>query len=443
MQIWAEKSLNILKKRNREMLKILVTNDDGIDVHGLTILVEALAKHADVYVVAPADQQSGKSHSITFMREVTPQRRDVNGAVEAWVLDGTPADCVMWAIDYLKEEEDITPDFVISGINLGYNTGLAAYYSGTVAGAREGAINGIKSIALSVGSHEAKFFDYLIGLLPQLMQMSMKIDPRTILSVNAPDLPSWDIKGVRVAEAAPCGYGLRFFFSKTENGNYQMGGVPAPTDGRMRYDIDWCDAGYVAVSPLPTTLSDPAALMRLKGQTMQTECLTVIVDAQQGMLSRLKKPEKFERNITKFVHAVSRMSKPVLFAETAGMGELLPELASYVGETERVAHIHPDAWAAPDMEKLVSAVDVGRVMIAGAASNVELLQTALGFVDRGYEVTVIEDCCAASNKSGHRIAMKDLAEAGCRISTLETEVMQLAATCTKQVLDSVKNILFT
>ena len=177
---------------NSSLPKVLVTNDDGIDAHGLRILVDALAKHADVYVAAPADQQSGKSHSITFLREVTPQERDVKGAVAAWVLDGTPADCVMWAIDFLRDEEGVEPDFVISGINLGFNTGLAAYYSGTVAGAREGAINGIRSIALSVGGHDAinaQHFDYLVGLLPQLMEMSSQIDPGIILSVNAPDIP--------------------------------------------------------------------------------------------------------------------------------------------------------------------------------------------------------------------------------------------------------------
>ena len=425
------------------MLKVLVTNDDGIDVHGLTILVEALAQHADVYVVAPKEQQSGKSHSITFMREVSPEECDVKGAVAAWVLDGTPADCVMWAIDYLKDELDITPDYVISGINLGYNSGLAAYYSGTVAGAREGAINDIRSIALSVGHHEAKHFDYLLGLLPRLMEMSDKISPRTILSVNAPDLPSWDIKGVKICEAAPRGYGVKFGFHKTENGNYQLSGAPDFIDDRMRYDIDWNDAGYVAISPLPTSLADPVALMRLKGQTAQSECLTVIVDAQQNMLGRLKKPAKFEENITKLVHAISRMGMPILFTEAGGLGDLLPELGSYAGEAEKVEHVHPDAWTSPDMEKVVSSIDVERVLIAGAASNIELLQTAQGFIERGYEVTVIEDCCAAAKKNDHRIAMKDLEEAGCRISTLGTEVMQLASSCTKQVLDSVKNILFT
>ena len=266
------------------MIKVLVTNDDGIDAHGLRILVEALSKHADVYVVAPADQQSGKSHSITFLREVTPQERDVKGAVAAWVLDGTPADCVMWAIDYLRDEEGVEPDFVISGINLGFNTGLAAYYSGTVAGAREGAINGIRSIALSVGGQggmEVQYFDYLVGLLPQLMEMSMQIDPGIILSVNSPDIPSWEIRGMRVCAAAPRGYGIRFFFEKKKNGSYQMTGGADYLDDNMRYDIDWCAAGYVAVSPIPTTLSDTAALMRLKGLVKETDCLTLIIDPQE------------------------------------------------------------------------------------------------------------------------------------------------------------------
>ena len=425
------------------MLKVLVTNDDGIDALGLRVLVEALMEHADVYVVAPKEQQSGKSHSITFMREVTPEERELKGAVAAWVLNGTPADCVMWAIDYMRDEMDITPDFIFSGINMGYNSGLAAYYSGTVAGAREGAINGIRSIALSVGSHDAKFFDYILGLLPRFMEMSRKISPRTILNVNAPDVPSWDIKGVRIAEAAPRGYGVTFGFHKTENGNYQMSGGPDFTDDKMRYDIDWNDAGYVAVSPLPTSLADPVALMRLKGQTAQSECLTVIVDAQQQMLGRLKKPERFEKQITKLTHAVSRMGLPLILTETGGRGDLLPDIKKYAGDAETVGHVHPDAWTSPDMERIVKSVDAERVLIAGAASNIELLQTALGFIERGFEVTVAEDCCAAAKKSDHHVAMKDLEEAGCRVSTLGTEVMQLASSCTKQVLDSVKNILFT
>ncbi len=429
-------------KRKTKMIKVLVTNDDGINEIGLRVLVEALANHADVYVVAPKEQQSGKSHSITFMREISPAEREVKGAVAAWEIDGTPADCVMWAIDFLKRE-GVTPDFVISGINLGYNTGLAAYYSGTISAAKEGAINGIRSIALSMGNHEATHFDYTIGLLPQLMEMSEKIDPRTILSVNAPDIPSWDVKGVRVAEAAPAGYGIRFLFHETENGRYQMSGVPAFTDGNMRYDMDWVKAGYVCVSPIPTSLADPVALMRLKGQTVDEDCLTLIVDPQEKMPVRMKTAGGLINNLEKLAHAVSRMGKPLLIAESYDMGDILPQLTDYTAEAETVRHIHPDVWTAPDLEKFVAAIDCKRILLAGAATNVELLQTAEGCLKRGYEVVVLEDCCGSADTLGHELAIKLMEEQGCRRSTLETEVMQLAGTCTKQVLDAVKNILLT
>ena len=425
--------------------KVLVTNDDGIDAHGLRILVEALAEHADVYVVAPKEEQSGKSHSITFLREVTPQERDVKGAVEAWVLDGTPADCVMWAIDYMKDEEGITPDYVISGINLGFNTGLAAYYSGTVAGAREGAINGIRSIALSVGGLNGtpSHFDYLIGLLPQLMEMSARIDPGTILSVNAPDLPSWEIKGVRIAETAPRGYGIRFFFEKKKNGNYQMTGAADYLDDNMRYDIDWCAASYIAVSPIPTTLSDPAALMRLKDLTVKADCLTLIVDPQEKMPVRIRETDRLGNNLERLTHAVSRMGMPVILAESYDMGGIIPRVGQYAGEAETVRHIHPDVWTAPDLERFVSAVDCSSVLIAGAATNVEILQTVPGFLKRGYKVIVLEDCCGSADELGHDLSIKMMEDMGCVISTLETEVMKLAGSCSRQVLDAVKNILFT
>ena len=428
------------------MPKVLVTNDDGIDAHGLRILVDALSKHADVYVVAPADQQSGKSHSIAFLREVTPKERDVKGAVAAWVLDGTPADCVMWAIDYLRDEVGVEPDFVISGINLGFNTGLAAYYSGTVAGAREGAINGIRSIALSVGGQDgmsAEHFDYLIGLLPQLMEMSMQIDPGIILSVNAPDVPSWDIKGVRVAETAPRGYGIRFFFGKKKNGNYQMTGEADYLDDNMRYDIDWCAAGYVAVSPIPTTLSDPVALMRLKGLAREADCLTLIIDPQEKMPVHLKNADRLTGNLEKLTRALNRMDLPIILAESYDMGDILPQIKKYASEAETVRHIHPDVWTSPDLEKFAGAIDCRKVLVAGAATNVELLQTVPGFLRRGYEVVVLKDCCDSADTDGHDLSIKMMEDMGCRISTLETEVMMLAGSCPKQVLDSVKNILRT
>ena len=427
------------------MIKVLVTNDDGIDAAGLTALTEKLADHAEVYVVAPADQQSAKSQSITFLREVHAEEREVRGAVRAWTVDGTPTDCVKWAISRLGNE-GITPDFLFSGINLGMNLGLAAYYSGTIGAAREGALNGIRSIALSVGhynlNHETMCFDYVLGQLPRFMEMSLKLSPSTLISVNAPEVPSWKIKGLRIVPAAPFGYAERYMFAETGGGNFQLKSEKTGTDDKMRYDFDWVEQGYATVSPLPTSIADPVALMKLRDQAQESECLAVITDAQQDVLKIIKKPRRFTENIERFARCIYRMNIPMLITETYGQGKTIKEVRKYADESEVVERTAPDAWTAPDMERNVSALGPDRVVIAGALANTAVRETALGFLERGIEVIIAEDCCAATSKKERKKAMEDLADAGCRIESSESILMQLAGSCTKQVLDAVKNIVF-
>ena len=428
------------------MLKVLVTNDDGIDAAGLTALVEKLADHAEVYVAAPADQQSAKSQSITFLRTVHAEECQLRGAVKAWTVDGTPADCVKWALGRLKEE-GVAVDFLFSGINLGMNLGLAAYYSGTIGAAREGALSGIRSIALSVGRYnidqEECRFDYVLGQLPRFMEMALKVSPSTVISVNAPDLPSWDIKGLRIVPAAPFGYAENYVFLQQENGEYQMVTEKLGTDKRMRYDFDWTAKGYCTVSPLPTAIADPVGLMKLRDQAQEAECLAVIVDAQEDMLKIIKKPGKFEAGIERFARCIRRMNVPLLITETYGQGKTLKCVRKYMDGSERVERILPDAWTSPDMERNVSALEPDRVFIAGALANTAVRETALGFLERGFEVIIAEDCCAATSKKERRLAMEYLREAGCRIDSSESIIMQLAGGCSRQVLDAVKNIVFS
>lgn len=427
------------------MLKVLVTNDDGIDAVGLTVLVEKLADHAEVYVVAPADQQSAKSQSITFLREIHAEEREVSGAVKAWTVDGTPTDCVKWAVGMLKEE-GIVPDFLFSGINLGMNLGLAAYYSGTIGAAREGALHGIRSIALSVGhynlNHEARRFDYVLGQLPRFMELALKVSPSTLISVNAPEVPPWDIKGIRIVPAAPFGYAEDYVFAPTEGGNYQMVTEKFSRDQEMRYDFDWVAKNYCTVSPLPTSISDPVGLMKLRDEAQEAECLAVIVDAQEDMLDIIKKPGRFAANLELFAHCISRMNIPMLITETYGMGKTIKEVRKHSDGSERVERKMPDAWTSPDMEKNVAALEPDRVVIAGALANSAVKETALGFLDRGFEVMIVEDCCAATSKKERRLAMEELREAGCRTGSSESVIMQLAGGCSRQVLDAVKNIVF-
>lgn len=246
------------------MKKILVTNDDGIDAMGLRKLVEALASIADVYVAAPMVQHSAKSQSITFLHEVDIEERQVKGAKAACAVHGTPTDCIKIGLVRMKEA-GLKPDYVMSGINMGYNTGLATYYSGTVAGAREGALNGITSLALSVGSHEATHFDSILENLPHLMELADKLGSASVLNVNVPDIPPSEIKGIKIVPAAPFGYGLLFSFFLADNGNYKLGAEPGYRDDSMTYDMDWNEKGYMTVSPLPISLEDPEGLERLKG----------------------------------------------------------------------------------------------------------------------------------------------------------------------------------
>lgn len=423
------------------MIRILVTNDDGIDSIGLTSLVEKLADHAEVYVAAPAGQQSAKSQSITFLREVHAEQREVGGAARAWAVDGTPADCVKWALRKL-EKEGIVPDFLFSGINLGMNLGLAAYYSGTIGAAREGALNGIRSIALSVGDHSARHFDYVLGKLPHFMELSMKLSPSTILSVNSPEAPSWEIKGLRIVPAAPFGYAENYSFTEAVSGDYQLETEKLGTDGKMRYDFDWTEAGYATVSPLPTSISDPVALMKLRDQAHESECLAVIVDAQEDVLGMIKKPRRFTDGIERLARCISRMNIPMLITETYGQGKTVDEVLKYAGEGERVERSAPDAWTSPDMERNVSALGPDRVVIAGAPANTAVRETALGFLERGIEVIIAEDCCAATSKKERKLAMEDLRAQGCRVDSSESIIMQLAGGCSRQVLDAVKNIVY-
>lgn len=422
------------------MIKVLITNDDGIDAQGIKVLAEALMPLADVYVVAPAEEQSGKSQSITFLQPVKVEKRDMKGAVAAYAAWGTPADCVKIGLCIL-EKEGIKPDYVISGINLGYNTGLAAYYSGTVAAAREGALNGIKSIALSLGSHEATEFDSILGMLPVLLEMADKMSPGTLLSVNAPNIPASEIKGYRIAEAAPFGYGIKFIFEEVEDGLYQMDGEPAEMWGSTEYDMDVTEDGYVAVSPIPTTLADRVSLSRLRDAYAKDEVLAVIVDAQEDVLDDIPGKAELEGRLAQFAHAAARMDLPLLLTERYSKGAFSEEVMKYASRFETAERMKTDAWTSEDMVSLTSLVDARKVIIGGAETHLALFQTTVGFLERGYEVIVIEDCTGSAHPDIHKKAIRELKEAGAKIAGLERTLMELASKKEPYIRDSVERIL--
>ena len=128
-------------------MRVLLVNDDGFDSPFLRVLCRAVAARGhEVTVVAPATQQSAKSHCFTIGQPLMVRPRQMDGACAAWAVEGTPVDCCRLGLMSLCEEK---PQLVISGINHGYNTGLAVFVSGTVGAAREAAFQGVPAMAVS------------------------------------------------------------------------------------------------------------------------------------------------------------------------------------------------------------------------------------------------------------------------------------------------------
>ena len=180
-------------------MKILITNDDGIHAPGLVIM-EAIARELsdDVVIVAPEADQSGVAHSLSLndplrLREIAPNH---------FAVKGTPTDCVIMAVH--KILDNVKPDLVLSGVNRGHNVAEDVTYSGTVAGAMEGTILGIPSIALSQsygpGGHNNVPWESAETFAPDLLRKILKagIAPGTLININFPRCGAADVKGVSV-----------------------------------------------------------------------------------------------------------------------------------------------------------------------------------------------------------------------------------------------------
>lgn len=179
-------------------MNFLVTNDDGIRAKGVYALVEVLRFYGKVYVICPSEERSAISHSITLRRPVSVKKVKMFGeGVEAWEVDGTPADCVKVGLDMLVKEPI---DFVVSGLNLGANIGCDFFYSGTISAAAEASLYAIKSIAVSLDYEDEDSVDYTVPkrYLNEVMEilLSQNWPERSILNINIPYVSVKAYKGI-------------------------------------------------------------------------------------------------------------------------------------------------------------------------------------------------------------------------------------------------------
>jgi 5'-nucleotidase len=232
-------------------MRILITNDDGILAPGIQALYSAVADLGDVDVVAPETPQSAIGHAISVLTPMSVHRIHVNGTFHGWSVDGRPADCIKLALLALLEQR---PDFVLSGINAGANTGNNVLYSGTVAGAAEAAFFGVPSLAISLDLSDELNFALAARIARDVFThfAASKPPPATCLNVNIPALDKGTPRGVRCCpQSTMC---MQEHYYKTTD---ETGRIVFWLDGRFPEHHD-CPSGdlaalrdgYVTVTPL-------------------------------------------------------------------------------------------------------------------------------------------------------------------------------------------------
>lgn len=249
------------------MVRILLTNDDGIEAPGIAVLRRALDGMGDVTTLAPDANTSAVARGITIDRALHARPVEFGGGYPGLALDGTPVDCVRVGLLGVVAP---APDVVLSGVNLGANMGADVTYSGTVGAALEAAMRGVPAVAFSVESREPGWLDetapLLRGLVAQVLRHGL---PRhTALNVNLPDRPARDIVGLRVARLGGASCHDRVFLSGDgRDGDavteYYVPCERPPADHWADVDFDVVAAGCVALTPLQDGVPSEAALERI------------------------------------------------------------------------------------------------------------------------------------------------------------------------------------
>lgn len=239
-------------------MRILVTNDDGINADGLVAL-EKIARtlSKDVWVVAPEQEQSGAGHSLTLHTPVRVRKI----SEKRYAILGTPTDCVLLALKQIMPKKPKVT-LILSGVNRGSNAGDDVTYSGTIAAAMEGCILGVPSIALSLlfEDPEKVHWDAVVKHAPGVIKTLIKKPwPKdTLINLNFPDKPAGKVKGVKV-----CAQGKRIMNIKLSERHdpkgrpyYWLGGDRDNTPEKPNVDLDYINKGYITVTPIDMDMTD-------------------------------------------------------------------------------------------------------------------------------------------------------------------------------------------
>lgn len=249
-------------------MRILLTNDDGVHARGLEVL-ERLARTLsdDITIVAPLEEQSGKGRSLSLTEPVRLRRF----GERRFAVTGTPTDAVMMALAEIMK--DGPPDLILSGVNRGANLGEDVSYSGTVSAAMEGALAGIRSIALSQryalsAPGEKVSFEAAERWGERVLRPLIAADwaPRTLMNVNFPPLPTGEVAGIKAVGQGLRDYGRLKLDKRTDPRGfdyYWFGLGRVPHSPVADTDLEAIEQGWITVTPLHLDLTHRESLVML------------------------------------------------------------------------------------------------------------------------------------------------------------------------------------
>lgn len=253
-------------------MRILLTNDDGIYAPGLAAMEEALQTLGDICLVAPATEQSGVGHAITFLNPLICKEVFEGQKRRGWAVEGSPADCVKLGVVEFSAEP---PDVVISGINGGLNAGINVLYSGTVAAAIEGAFFGITSIAVSLEYDEHADFAGAAriarGVIEQIL--AKKGEAPELYNLNIPTAAVASPRGVKVVPMGVTEHTERFDKRVDPRGRnyYWLASEPSPQTSRQENDLTALADGFVTLTPLQFDMTKASTLSEMRNWKIDLE----------------------------------------------------------------------------------------------------------------------------------------------------------------------------
>jgi len=248
-------------------VRILLTNDDGINAPGLAALADEMAKHGEVIIYAPISEMSAVGHAITLSDPLRVVDFQKNGRTFGHAVRGTPADCVKIATWDLNKQNR-KPDILISGINLGSNTGINTIYSGTVSAATEGAIFGIPSIAISLASFTSLDFSVAAQFAAVLARhlLANPLPPGVFLNVNVPAVPKQELQGITFSRQGMTNYIEEYEVRRDPHNReyYCLTGEKMEVENNSEIDDRAIIEKKISITPIQLDLTSYPALAQLR-----------------------------------------------------------------------------------------------------------------------------------------------------------------------------------